>query len=210
MVTRDAWPWLAVAALGAFHGLHPATGWLFAVALGVRRRSRATVYLSLIPILLGHALSILVVAAAVIVFSWVVDLKTIARVAGLALIVWGLSLVVLWGRPRNDPKLPGGMSGLLGWSFVISMSHGTGLLLVPAVLPLCLKASAAGELFSGGSLGVASAAIGLHLLALLLSTTIIATCVYRIVGAQADREMASGLHHVWTAALLITGLVLLI
>ena len=28
------WPWLAVAGMGALHGLNPATGWLLAAAAG--------------------------------------------------------------------------------------------------------------------------------------------------------------------------------
>jgi hypothetical protein len=34
-------PWLTLALLGAYHGLNPAMGWLFAVALGLRERRRA-------------------------------------------------------------------------------------------------------------------------------------------------------------------------
>ena len=30
-----AWPWLTLAGIGAYHGLNPAMGWLFAVALGL-------------------------------------------------------------------------------------------------------------------------------------------------------------------------------
>ena len=46
----DAWPWLALAGLGAFHGLNPGMGWLFAVALGMHRQSRKAVLVSLLPI----------------------------------------------------------------------------------------------------------------------------------------------------------------
>src|SRR5690606_41577375 len=56
------WPWLVVGGLGAFHGINPATGWLFAVALGLHRKSRAVVLWSLLPIAIGHTLSIAVVA----------------------------------------------------------------------------------------------------------------------------------------------------
>ena len=56
----DTWPWLALAGLGAFHGLNPAMGWLFAVALGLHRQSREVVFVSLLPIAAGHALSIAV------------------------------------------------------------------------------------------------------------------------------------------------------
>ena len=43
------WPWVALAGLGAFHGLNPAMGWLFAVALGLHRQSRSLVVLALHP-----------------------------------------------------------------------------------------------------------------------------------------------------------------
>ncbi len=64
---KELWPWLVVAGLGAFHGLNPAMGWLFAVALGLHRNSRATVFWALPPIALGHALSIAIIAGAVVV-----------------------------------------------------------------------------------------------------------------------------------------------
>jgi len=59
----DAWPSLVFAGLGAFHGLNPAMGWLFAVALGLHRQSRTVVFVSLLPIAAGHALSIATVAS---------------------------------------------------------------------------------------------------------------------------------------------------
>ena len=40
-----AWPWLAVALLGAYHGVDPSMGWLFAVALGLQERRRGKVLL---------------------------------------------------------------------------------------------------------------------------------------------------------------------
>ena len=76
------WPWLALAGLGAFHGLNPAMGWLFAVALGMHRRSRRVVLLSLIPLALGHALSILLVAGSVVLLGLVLDMDLIRRLAG--------------------------------------------------------------------------------------------------------------------------------
>ena len=66
----DAWPWLALAGLGAFHGLNPAMGWLFAVALGLHRQSRRIVWLSLLPIALGHAVSVAIVVARLAGHCW--------------------------------------------------------------------------------------------------------------------------------------------
>ena len=47
------WPWLTLVLLGAWHGLNPAMGWLFAVALGLQQRSRGAVFRALIPIALA-------------------------------------------------------------------------------------------------------------------------------------------------------------
>ena len=49
-------------ALGAFHGINPGMGWLFAVALGMQERRRGAVLRALVPLGAGHALA---VAAAV-------------------------------------------------------------------------------------------------------------------------------------------------
>ena len=54
----EIWPWLALAGLGAFHGLNPGMGWLFAVALGMQEGNRSAVWRALIPLALGHALAI--------------------------------------------------------------------------------------------------------------------------------------------------------
>ena len=59
------WPWLAVAGMGALHGLNPATGWLFAAASGVRSGDRTLALRALLPIGLGHAASVALVAGAV-------------------------------------------------------------------------------------------------------------------------------------------------
>src|SRR3546814_7380495 len=84
----EAWPWLILAGLGAFHGVNPAMGWLFAVALGLHRRSRRVVWLALMPIALGHALSVLLVVAAVLLLGLVVEAGWLSRVAALVLFGW--------------------------------------------------------------------------------------------------------------------------
>src|SRR5580698_4820266 len=88
MAIETAWPWLTFAGLGMFHGLNPAMGWLFAVALGVHRRGRRTVQLALLPIAAGHALSIWLVAASVVAVGTVVNPAAIRLIAGGVLIVW--------------------------------------------------------------------------------------------------------------------------
>ena len=84
------WPWLALAGLGAFHGLNPGMGWLFAVALGLHRRERRIVWLSLLPIALGHALSVAVAALAFLWAGFVVHGRALFVSAGLILIGWSV------------------------------------------------------------------------------------------------------------------------
>lgn len=210
MFIRDALPWLAVAGLGAVHGLHPASGWLFAAGMGLRRNSRKTIYVSLVPIVIGHALSIVMVAGAFVVFGWVAQARSLATIAGFALVAWALLHALRGDTARRHTTNGGGMLGLLGWSFVISMTHGTGLLLVPVVLPLCLSGSPAGELFATSSMTVAIAALGLHLTALLVTTALGATAAYHCLGVRSEQWRASHLHHLWHGALFLTGLALLL
>jgi len=50
--------WAMLIALGAFHGVNPAMGWLFAVALGMQERRRGAVLRALLPLGVGHALAV--------------------------------------------------------------------------------------------------------------------------------------------------------
>jgi len=47
-------PLLTLVVLGAYHGLNPAMGWLFAVSRGMQEGSRRGVLRSLVPIAIGH------------------------------------------------------------------------------------------------------------------------------------------------------------
>ena len=207
---RELWPWLTLAGLGAFHGINPAMGWLFAVALGLHRRSRAIVLAALAPLALGHALAIGVVALAVVLLGVVVDQRALRIAAGLLLIGWAL-YHALYGR-RHRPRfgMQVGLLGLGAWSFLMATSHGAGLMLVPVLIPLCLAAAPAQELTAAGSLPIALAAIGVHTLALLATTGAIALAVYQWLGVAFLRRGWLNLDRLWSAALVVTGLVLLV
>src|SRR5262245_441934 len=84
----DLWPPIALAGLGAFHGLNPAMGWLFAVALGLNRQSRAIVYVSLLPIALGHAASTMAVAGLLVAAGLLVPGNLVRIASGVLLIGW--------------------------------------------------------------------------------------------------------------------------
>ena len=206
----ELWPWLTLAALGAFHGLNPAMGWLFAVALGLHRQSRAVVLTALLPIAIGHALAILAVALAVVLLGVVVDPRHVRYLAGALLIGWTLWHMLYGARHRPRFGMQIGFFGLGAWSFLMATSHGAGLMLVPVLIPLCLAASPAQELTAAGSFPIALAAVGVHTLALLATTGGIALAVYGWFGVGFLRRGWFNLDRLWTAALLATGLLLLV
>ena len=86
----EIWPWLALAGLGAFHGLNPGMGWLFAVALGMHRHDGRIVRLSVVPIAFGHALSVVLVAAAFLWAGLLIDARVLRIACGVILIGWAL------------------------------------------------------------------------------------------------------------------------
>lgn len=171
------WPWLAVAGLGALHGLNPATGWMWAAAWGLRSNDRAQALRALVPIALGHAASVALVAAAV-VFGLSMDRGVVQVVAGVLLVV--ATAVHLWRRAPRAARAPAGHAGLALWSFMMSSAHGAGLMLVPALVPLCMgDAPQWQETGARGALPMALAAVGVHTAAMLAVTGLIATGVCR-------------------------------
>ena len=206
----DLWPWLALAGLGAFHGINPAMGWLFAVALGLHRDSRAVVLKALVPIALGHAVSIAVVALAVVALGLVIDQGLVRALAGTLLIAWALYHSLFGSRHRVRVGMRTGMAGLALWSFLMASAHGAGLMLIPVLLPLCLAATPGGELTAGGSIAVSLAAVAVHTLAMLFVTGAIAVLVYQWVGVAILRRGWINLDLLWTVALVATGLILFI
>ncbi|MEP9396759.1 hypothetical protein [Mesorhizobium sp. KR2-14] len=203
-------PWLVLAGLGAFHGLNPAMGWLFAVALGLHRGSRKVVLLSLIPIAIGHAISIAVVAAAVVALGFVVDERLLQITAGVLLVGWAIYYLAYGHRHRVRIGMTTGMVGLGVWSFLMATAHGAGLMLVPVLIPLCLAASPARELTATGSLPIALAAVGVHTAAMLAVTLAMALLVYEWLGLSILRRGWINFDLIWAAALVATGIVLIV
>jgi hypothetical protein len=208
-VNGDLWPWLALAGLGAYHGINPGMGWLFAVALGLHRGSRRVVLMALLPIALGHALSIALVAGLVIALGVVLDAHLIQAIGGVVLIGWAIWHQLYGSRHRVRFGMKVGMAGLAAWSFLMAGAHGAGLMLVPVLIPLCLAQTPGRELVASGS-AIALAAIGVHTAAMLIVTGLIAIVVYEWVGVAILRRGWFNLDRLWTIALVATGLILLL
>ncbi len=211
----ELWPWLALAGLGMFHGVNPAMGWLFAVALGLHRHSRQVVIRSLVPIALGHALSIAVVLAAVLLLGVVVDPWMVRRAAGVILIAWALYHWRYGHRHRVRVGMRTGFAGLTLWSFVMATGHGAGLMLMPALLPLHRPhpygpAEHGHPIVGADSLWLAIAAVGVHTLAMLLVTGVLAVITYEWLGVGVLRRGWINFDVLWTSVLLATGALLLL
>jgi hypothetical protein len=126
-------PWLALAGLGALHGINPGMGWLFAVALGLQERRGAAVWRALPPLAIGHGLAIAVVVALAAVVGLVLPLGWLKwSVAGL-LLAMGVYRLFRHGHPRYGGMQVGPLQ-LTIWSFLMASAHGAGLMVLPIVL----------------------------------------------------------------------------
>jgi hypothetical protein len=206
MSNADLWPWFAIAGLGLFHGLNPAMGWLFAVALGLQRGERRTVFISLAPIALGHALAVALTLAGVLALGLMLDTTMLTRVAGAGLLGWALWHAWRGHRQGYRIGMQAGLAGIALWSFVVSATHGAGLMLLPVVLPIC---SAAGATPQGSALAV-TGAVATHTGAMLLASGLIAICVYQWLGVGFLRRAWINLDWIWVTALALCGALLLV
>jgi hypothetical protein len=205
----DPGPWLALVALGTFHGLNPAMGWLFAVALGLQEKSRTAVLVALLPIALGHeaaiALAVVLVRGAELVAA-----PQALRLAGAATLV--LFGVYKFLRPRSHPRWVGfrvTLPELALWSFLMSSAHGAGLMLVPVLLGLRGEAhthSLPAGVLSGSSVALDLAAVIVHTLAMLLAMAAVALLVYEKLGVGVLRRAWLNVDLLWAAAFVTVGI----
>jgi hypothetical protein len=203
----ELWPWLALVGLGAFHGINPAMGWLFAVALGLNRQNRGIVLLSLVPIALGHVTATGIVLVAVLTLGLVLDPLILARAAAVLLAGWALWLALRGHRQRVRIGMQTGLIGLGVWSFLTASAHGAGLMLIPVVMPICLAGATGPMLSASASIPVALAAIAVHGAAILATIAIVSIVVYDRIGVGFLRRGWINLDRLWIAALLVTSVI---
>jgi hypothetical protein len=201
---KDAWPWLTLAGLGIFHGINPAMGWLFAVALGMHRRSERLMLLALLPIALGHALAIGAAVALAILLDHFIELSLLSIGAGAILMIWAIWLLAYGHRHPVRVGMTTGMIGLGVWSFVMALAHGAGLMILPALLPL--QASHAHMHGTAqASLGLATAAVAMHTAAMLAATAVMAVIVYRWIGLAILKRAWINFDYLWAGVLALGG-----
>lgn len=209
----NLWPWLVVAGLGAVHGLSPANGWMFAAASGVRAGDSAQAWRALLPIAIGHAASIAVVAYA-FTLGMSMDRPRVYGAAGVLLIAVAAYRWLAGTRQRTPAGAPAsthaGHAGIALWSFLMATAHGAGLMLVPALVPLCISTGPAREITGSGSLLLALAAVGVHMAATLVTTGVIAAGVCRSLAMRPRLLRGAVPSQAWTALLAITGVLLIV
>jgi hypothetical protein len=206
----ELWAWLALTGLGFFHGVNPAMGWLFAVALGLHRHSRGTVLLSLLPIAVGHAAAVALVLLAALALGLVLDHSVAGRVAAALLIGWALWHAVRGHRQQPRVGMQTGLAGLAVWSCVMATAHGAGLMLIPVLVPICLSGTPAQTLTVTGSVAVGIVALGVHTGAMLATIGVVSIAVYEWIGLAFLRSYWINFDLIWIAALSFSGALLML
>ena len=215
---QELWPFILLGLLGAYHGLNPAMGWLFAVALGMQERSRRAVLRSLVPIAIGHEMSIALVAALVAGLSVVADSSALRIGAATVLLGFGVFRFVKprahfrWTSMRVTDR------ELTLWSFLMSTAHGAGLMVAPVLIGLQgsvdrahARAHDQADLgLVGGSLGTGAVGIALHVLAMLTVMGIVAVVVYDRLGLRVLRRAWLNTDHLWAGAFVLAAVITLV
>jgi hypothetical protein len=222
------WLWAALFLLGAYHGVNPGMGWLFAVALGLQKKSASAVWQSLVPIAAGHFAAIGLVVAAAAIAGAVLPLRYLKMAAACVLLGFGLQRLIWKSHPRWG-GMQIGFRDLCIWSFLMASAHGAGFMLLPILLKISALHAAsnlgdsahhlhalgsAGPSFVGPSFAgprTAPLAVLVHTLGYLLVTGLIAFVVYEKLGLEVLRKTWVNLDLIWAVALIATaGFTLLI
>ena len=196
--------------LGAYHGINPGMGWLFAVALGMQEQKGSAVARSLVPIAVGHAIAIGIVVLGAAVLGVVLPIMAIRY--GVAALLVGLGTYCLVGHwhPRWI-RMHVGFRDLTVWSFLMASAHGAGLMVLPVLLgsgtvEAADQMAVHHPMVASSSLLAGMFATAVHTTAYLAVTGLIAWVVYRKLGLGLLRKTWLNFNFVWGVALVFTGL----
>ena len=197
--------WLTLAGLGAYHGVNPAMGWLFAVSRGLQERRGRAVVGALPPIALGHGLAIGVALAIVAIGRASVPLAWLRWITAAALIGFGVSRLFAHRHPRWV-GMRVGFRDLTAWSFLMATAHGAGMMIAPlfvvdAARPSC---HVDGLALAGPLDYIAATAV--HTAAMLAVAGSVALVVYHKLGLSLLRRAWFNLDALWAVALIAAGL----
>ena len=199
---------LTLIALGAFHGINPGMGWLFAVALGMQERRSGAVLRALVPLGAGHALAVAGSVGIAFALSTVVPMRALRWPIAVVLVSLGVMRLFRHHHPRWV-GMRVGMGGLTLWSFLMATAHGAGLMVVPVFVGLSMESGGAHAHHSAAAAATtASAALvatGVHAVSYLAVTAFIALLVFDKLGVGILRRAWFNLDLIWAAALVASG-----
>jgi hypothetical protein len=208
MTHSTEWYWIGLLLLGAFHGINPGMGWLFAVALGMQERSRTAVWKALLPLGLGHVLA---VAAAVILAALagtVLPLRTLQWVVAGILLAFGVLRMVRHRHPRWVGMRVGARD-LTVWSFLMASAHGAGLMVLPIYVGLAASSAHAhmhhSSMQGSGDPMTAILVTLVHTAGYLAVSTAVALVVFEKLGVGLLRKAWLNLDLIWAGSLAATG-----
>jgi hypothetical protein len=204
MIHGQSWAWATLFLLGAYHGINPAMGWLFAVALGLQKQSGRAVWQSLLPIAMGHVLAISLVVLVAVFAGAVLPLRVMKICVVVILVGFGLYRIVGKSHPRWG-GMQVGFRDLTIWSFLMASAHGAGFMLLPVLLGMsAMDGGHEMHAMMEPGIGVQFLAIAVHTFGYLVLTGTIAWVVYKWVGLSLLRRVWLNLDLVWGVALVAT------
>jgi len=208
-------PLLTLVVLGAYHGLNPAMGWLFAVSRGMQEGSRRGVLRSLVPIAIGHELALVLVAGVVLLAAEIVDPQALHIAAAVVLFSFGIFRFV---KPRAHPrwtKMRVNNRELTLWSFLMSSAHGAGLIVAPVLIGIG-SASAASDpedhvpaTGDVASFAVSGVGLVLHVAAMIAVMAVVAVVVYDKLGVAVLKKAWLNTDQLWAAAFIVAAIITL-
>jgi len=229
------WSWVALFLLGAWHGINPGMGWLFAVALGLQEQKGSAVRSALWPLALGHGLAIGAAVLLAVLVGFILPLGVLKWVVAAILVGLGLYRLFRSRHPRY-----GGMRvnprELALWSFLMASAHGAGLMVLPLVLGMAggpgmsgsahppshgfpdagTAVASAGHMDHGGHAMmllsvlpdgqlVGMSAAVVHTAGYLVVMGLVAVVVYEKLGLRLLRRLWFNLDLVWAGTLILAG-----
>lgn len=210
----NTWPWIALAGLGAWHGLNPGMGWLFAVSLGLQNRSRAAIFQAMCAIALGHVVSVFAVIGLAFLVGHYISTTWFALVAALALAGLG-SWRLIRGRHPRWVGMRVNFRDLTWWSCLMASAHGAGLMLLPVFVigggTWCRVSSSSTAKSATSFAGFYNSISGVlvHSISQFVVAGIVAWLVYDLVGLAILRKSWFNADLVWSCSLIFAGLLML-
>jgi len=201
--------WLAVVVSGLYHGVNPGMGWPLAVSAGLMGHGRRDVVTALVPLAVGHLVSMLVILLPFAAMTALLDWQHEIRIgASVAVITFGAFRLFNRRHPRALARIRPTQLAL--WSFAIATAHGAGLMLLPIYLGLCSTEDLdtvhrASSILMAQNAATAVLVSLTHTLSMVTAGGVIALIVYGWLGLKFISRSWFNLDFVWAMSLILIG-----